>query len=216
MQCIVTALRYTVNMARPREHDERTAAALLDAAERIVDDGGLEALSVRHVAAAVGTTTRAVYSLFGSKEGLVAALGTRAFDLLHDALEALPVTDDPGADLAEAGAVVFRQFALSHPALFRLGIQQTAVSSDIVRGFNRARVEALRRLQDRVARLAETGRLGDRDPWHALLEFHALCEGLAAVELRRMFANPAAEQIWRDSFTALVAGWRVTRAPSSP
>ena len=66
-------------MGRPREHDERTAERLLDAAERIVEAKGLDSLSVRVVAHATGTTTRAVYSLFGSKDGLVVALGKRAF-----------------------------------------------------------------------------------------------------------------------------------------
>ena len=77
-------------MGRPREHDESTAAALLDAAERAVEVEGLAALSVRGVAHDVGTTTRAVYSLFGSKDGLVVALGARAFDLLGAAVGALP------------------------------------------------------------------------------------------------------------------------------
>ena len=37
-------------MGRPREHDERTAVALLTAAERAVEAGGVEALAVRAVA----------------------------------------------------------------------------------------------------------------------------------------------------------------------
>jgi hypothetical protein len=69
-------------MGRPREYDERTAAALLDAAERTASEAGLKALSVRQ-AGAVGTTTRGVYSLFGLKEGLVVALCTRALTLLR-------------------------------------------------------------------------------------------------------------------------------------
>src|SRR5262245_47902905 len=107
-------------MGRPKIHAERTALALLDAAERLIAEEGLEALSVRRVAGAVGATTRAVYSLFGSKEGLVVALGVRAFDLLGTAILALPATDEPGGDLVEAGVVVFRRFVLQHPALFRL------------------------------------------------------------------------------------------------
>jgi AcrR family transcriptional regulator len=58
-------LRYHVKMGRPREHDQATAEALLDAAERTVQAAGLEGLSVRGVADDVGTTTRAVYSVFG-------------------------------------------------------------------------------------------------------------------------------------------------------
>ena len=47
-------------MGRPREYDEQTAGDLLEAAERIVDWEGLDALSVRRVATAAEVTTRAV------------------------------------------------------------------------------------------------------------------------------------------------------------
>src|SRR5215203_725278 len=103
-------------MGRPREYDDRTAEQLLDVAEQFVAEGGLEALSVRRLAGAIGASVQAVYSLFGSKDGLVIALGTRAFHLLREGLDALPTTDDPAGDLVEAGVVVFRRFTLSHPA----------------------------------------------------------------------------------------------------
>src|SRR6266511_3423262 len=110
-------------MGRPREHDQRTAAALLDAAEAIVEAEGMQALSIRRVAEEVRTTTRAVYTLFDSKDRLLVALGARAFEVLGEKVEALPRTRDPTADLIEAGARVFRRFALDHPALFRIGVQ---------------------------------------------------------------------------------------------
>src|SRR5438876_353349 len=96
-------------MGRPRQHGSRTAGGLLEAAERIVEAEGLDALTVRRVADALGTSTRSVYSVFGSKNGLVIALGRRAFELLRAELEALPTTTDPAADLVEAGAAVFRR-----------------------------------------------------------------------------------------------------------
>ena len=68
-------------MGRPREHDEHTAEALLTAAEPIIEARGLGALSLRELAEEAGTTTRVVYSLFGSKEGLLSGLGARAFEL---------------------------------------------------------------------------------------------------------------------------------------
>ena len=97
-------------MGRPREHDESTEAALLAADEQAIAAGGAEALAVRGVAKEVGTTTRAVYSLFGSKNGLIAALGVRAFDFLRAELDTLPATDDPAADLVEVG-LVFRRLS---------------------------------------------------------------------------------------------------------
>lgn len=196
-------------MARPREHSEQTALALLDVAERIVDESGVGALSVRRVADGAGTTTRAVYSLFGAKDGLVVALGARAFDLLRDALDALPATGNPADDLVEAGVMVFRRFALGHPALFRLGVQRLSVSSELAREFDGAAIDALGGLHGRIARLAETHQLGARSVPEAACEFHALCEGLAALELRAMMSYDEGERIWRDALGALIAGWRL-------
>jgi AcrR family transcriptional regulator len=185
-------------MGRPREHDERTAAALLAAAERIVQAGGIDALSVRGVAAEVGTTTRAVYSLFGSKDGLVAALAARPFELLRDGLESVPVTDDPAADLV-AAALMYRDFSNEHPSLFALGMQHaraTGFALDVA-------WESLNLLKERVGRVRLSGRTVDQ----ATLQFHALCEGMAAVELRGMRDVADWEVIWRQGFEALVAGF---------
>ena len=107
-------------MGRPKEHDDATATALLKAAERAIEDRGVDALSVRGVAADVGVSTRAVYSVFGSREALVAALAVRAFDLLGTAVAELPATDDPIADLINAG-LEFRRFGIDRPSLFALG-----------------------------------------------------------------------------------------------
>ena len=53
--------------------------------ERLVATGGSAALSVRAVAAEAGAATSGLYSLFGSKEGLlVDALAEGAFDYLAE------------------------------------------------------------------------------------------------------------------------------------
>ncbi len=181
--------------------------ALLDAAEWLVAEEGLEALSVRGVARAAGATTRAVYSLFGSRDGLVVGLGIRAFNLLGEAIEALPATDSPASDVVRAGVTVFRRFALDHPVLFRLAVQQVAVPPALGQEFRGAAERALEGLMSRIARLAETRQLGARSARKAACEFHALCEGLAALELRGAFSVTEGERIWNDALAALVAGW---------
>ena len=199
-------------MGRPREHTAATATALVEAAERIVAAGGLDALSVRRVADEVGTTTRAVYSLFGSKDGLVVALGRRAFELLGAAIEALPSTSDPAADLVEAGVSVFRRFAVEHPSLFAIGVQRTLTPPDLAAGFSAAATAALGGLTARVERLEAAGLLGARTVGEAVFGFHALCEGLAAVELRGLMAAGQGQRIWRDSLAALVTGFETARS----
>jgi AcrR family transcriptional regulator len=197
-------------MGRPREYDENTAAALLDVAEQFVSEGGLETLSVRRLAGAIGATVQAVYSLFGSKEGLVVALGTRAFNLLSEGMDSLPTTDDPAADLVEAGVVVFRRFTVSHPALFTIGFLRTGVPAEIASEFCTAQESALARLHARIGRLKNRGQLGARSESQVGLEFQALCEGLAALESRCYLPSEEAEQLWRDALRALVAGWAAT------
>jgi AcrR family transcriptional regulator len=227
------------SVGRPREHDEHTAAALLAAAERTIETGGPEALSIRGVATDVGTTTRAVYSLFGSKDGLIAALGAHGFDLLRQGLDGLPITDDPGGDLIDA-ALMFRRFALDHPALFAIGVQRKhpeefatgvqrkhpeefatglragAPSRDSSPQVRAAANAALEILKERVARLAQAQSLGDRTVNEATLQFHALCEGLAAIELRGTNPSHHWERLWRQAFTALVAGFATTTGAHHP
>src|SRR5437763_6014985 len=197
------------SMGRPREHDERTAAALLAAGERAVEEGGLDALSVRGVAAEAATTTRAVYSLFGSRDGLIVALGAHTYDLLRTALERLPQTADPQADMVKAG-LMFRRFAVEHPALFSIGIQRTLTSSDLWPQFRAAANDALAVLSKRLVRLHENDLLAGRTVRDATTQFHALCEGLAALELREALPPKDAARIWRDALTALIAGLAIT------
>jgi AcrR family transcriptional regulator len=179
---------------------------LLDAAEVAVERDGVAGLSLRGVARDAGTTTRAVYSLFGSKDALVVALGARAFDLLRSGLDSLPETDDPQRDLVDA-ALMFRRFAREHPALFSIGIQRTLADQAQWQGFQDAAWKALAVLEARFERLANAGLLGGRSVREAAFEFHALCEGLAAVE-RRGGAPPEVdpERLWRDGIYALIVG----------
>jgi AcrR family transcriptional regulator len=196
-----------VKMGRPKEHDERTAHALLEAAEALVQTGGADAVSVRRVADEVGTSTRAVYSLFGSKEGLLAALGTRAWELVGEGLDQLPITNDPAQDLVKFGAVIFRDFAINHPSMFRIAVQRTVGPRELDEAFRPTRIQALRGLRGRVERLAQAGLLNGRSVRDVIRQFHALCEGLAALELRGVIPQQEGARVWQDALSALVTGF---------
>ena len=200
------------SVGRRRQHDARTASALLAAAEQIVQESGVGALSVRTVAAHVGTSTRAVYSLFGSKERFLVALGVRAFQLLGTGVAALPSTDDPAADLVAAGVAVFRPFAVEHPALFRIAMQHASPSPDLSPEVIGAAADALGVLVGRVKQLQDAGLLGSHTLGSATCAFHALCEGLAAAELRGGVPSGEAENLWLEALGSLVAGFAVTRS----
>lgn len=202
-------------MGRPRVHDERTAEALLDAAERIVEADGPDALSLRRLAEQTQTSTRAVYSLFGSKDGLIAALAQRAFGILAAGIHALPTGEDPVADLVEAGAVVFRRFAVDHPSLFTLAFQQrNATVSQMWPDVRAVQQTGLAGLRQRIARLAQAREDGAVS--EATIAFHALCEGLAALELRALLPVGEEDRIWRHALIALVGGLNHPRPKIQP
>ena len=199
-------------MGRPKEHDEHTRAALRAAAERLVADGGVAAFSVRAVADQAGTTTRAVYSLFGSKDGLlVDALAQGAFDYLTEGIDALGDTDDPVADLIAVGVRVFRGHVCEHPALYRIAFQR------IVPGFRAgpevtaARQQAWARLTAKIQRLKDAGLLDHRPVAEAAVEFNVMLEGLANAELRgralSLLPEGAEEEAWRSALATLIRGF---------
>jgi AcrR family transcriptional regulator len=199
-------------MGRRREHDEKTAAALLDAAERAIAEGGVDALSLRAIASDAGTTTRAVYSLFGSKDALLGALGVRAFNLLEREIEALPATERPWDDVVDV-ALVFRRFALDHPALFAIAFHRADPA--IWPRFRAAATDALVVLDKRFDRLADADLLGGRSVSEASTQFRALGEGMAWTELRGNPLPPDPEVCWHNAFHALITGF-VAPAPRRP
>ena len=199
-------------MGRPREHDEGTRAALVAAAERLLAAGGPAALSVRAVADEVGTTTRAVYSLFGSKDGLVDALAEQAFRYLGDGLASMPHTDDPAADLIEVGATMYLGFVKEHPSLYRIAFQRVVPKFDLSPDLVELRRRVWLALETRVARLKQAGLLDDRSVTEAAVEFNAMCEGLANAELRggtlRREPGLDSHTIWRDALATIINGMR--------
>ena len=66
-----------------------------------------------------------------------------------------------------------------------------------------------------MTRLEESGLLGARTVRDAACEFHALCEGLAAVELRGLMPAGEEARIWRDALTAFVAGFAASGSRNS-
>ena len=197
-------------MGRPRIHDAQTAEALLDAAERIAEEDGAAAVTVRRVAEEVDTTTRAVYSAFGSTRCWSTRPARVARPAAARGCRSCPETDDPAADLIEAGVRVFRRFAVEHPSLYRIGIRNLDDPA-LAEGYRDAAWAALEMLDAKIARLAAAGQLTAITPRDARRAFHAMCEGFAAMELRGFMPPTEQERIWREGLGAVVRGFASAR-----
>lgn len=101
----------------PRQVDPRVSANLVEAAARLLAEEGPQALSTRRLAAAVGTSTMAVYTRFGGKEDLVRAMVGHGFKLLNQRLTEVGETADPVADVVALG-FAYRRNALEHRHLY--------------------------------------------------------------------------------------------------
>ncbi len=89
---------------------------MLRVAVRMLESDGVAGFTTRRVAAGAGTSTPAVYELFGDKAGLVREVFFEGFRLLRRYLDEVPATGDPRSDLiALAGA--YRRFARENPIL---------------------------------------------------------------------------------------------------
>jgi AcrR family transcriptional regulator len=203
-------------MGRPRQHDASTGIRLLDVAEKLLATGGEDAVTVRSVAEAADTSTRAVYAVFGSKEALLAALATRGYGILEDLVAALPETDDPVADLVAAGTSCFRTFAIERPHLFRLTFERVTATMLANPSAGPALMSSYRALRHRItaARIAAGHEIPDDT---VAFGFHSLCVGLANSELARRpppegagFWGPVrgidGEDLWRTALGAYVRG----------
>ena len=140
---------------------------LLDAAYRYVLDHGLADLSLRPLAAAIGSSPRVLLFLFGSKEGLLAALLARARADELAVLESVRHAGAAGGASAATEAIWAWLAAPEHRALLTLWLEAYAralVERDGVwAGF------ADRTVRDWLGLLAELGPQDDGDADRTLL-----------------------------------------------
>lgn len=190
---------------------------LLDAAEALLEAGGIGAVSARAVAEKTGTTTRAVYSVFGDMDGLIAGLTARGYAALGDNLRAIQPSRSAKKDLVKVGLDGFRAFALARPHLYRITFEQvppTALDHPMVQTTTRETYDVLMGFIVRAQAKGIGAHLPRSD---FVITFHALCQGLAGVELSHQappigsgFWQPlegkAPEKIWTQAIEALLDG----------
>jgi AcrR family transcriptional regulator len=196
-----------VNMARPRKRDyDALRRDLVDAGGRLLADEGPAALSTRRVAQATGTSTTAVYSLFGDKAGLVREMFLEGFERLSAAFAAVPRTGDPVADLLALGDA-YRANARDNPHLYELMFGRPVPEF-------RPDAEAGRRIQptfdalvDACACCVEAGAFAREDPYAIAVRLNALVHGLCSLELRGALGDEdEANAHWKRALDTVLRG----------
>ena len=107
---------------KPRANDVKER--LVEAAIRLIGEGGPEALQARKLAAEVGVSTMAVYTHFGGMAALVDEVARTGFLRLSAWLAEVGETDDPVADIFSL-ARTYRQAVAEQPQLYAVTFGQS-------------------------------------------------------------------------------------------
>jgi AcrR family transcriptional regulator len=177
-----TVLRYTLQMARPKVHDEALRVRLLDEAGRLLSEEGPAALSLRRLATDAGTSTTAVYSLFGGKPALVRALYLEAFGRFGARLNQVPKSGDPLVDLQALG-VAYRESALADPHMYAVMFGQAIAEFEPEPDDAAVGMATMNPLVNAVRAAIEAGLLVDAEPMAVAVSLWAQAHGLVSLEL---------------------------------
>ena len=86
---------------------------------KIVEERGIEALSLREVARRLGVSHQAPYRHFPSRDHILAEMVRQSYASFAACLEEREITGDPPQDLGAMGKA-YLDYALSHPLQYRL------------------------------------------------------------------------------------------------
>lgn len=168
-------------MARPRIHDKELRTRLLEAAAETVAQHGVDSLSLRKLAAAQGTSTTAIYSLFGGRSELLVALFSASFTSFGDAQRRVPVTGDPEMDLREL-ATAYRDWALRNPNLYAVMFGGVLGAVDVADEAHLA-AAAMDPLRAAVTSAVASGTMHGASVESISHSFWAIVHGLVSLEL---------------------------------
>lgn len=190
-------------------------ARLCAMAQRLFAKRGVEGVSMRQLAEALGCSPMTPYRYFRNKEAILAAVRAAAFDRFADALEA--ATRRAQGDLRAAGHATgeaYIRFAFREPAAYRLMFDLSQPHPErypaLVRATTRARLLMSAALEALVSAGVFAG-----DPQLMGYVFWATMHGLVVLHLAgKLPAKPDFDTIQREAMRILVAGARAgTSAP---
>ncbi|MBA3825452.1 MAG: TetR/AcrR family transcriptional regulator [Ktedonobacterales bacterium] len=115
---------------KPYHHGD-LRRGLLDAALRVIAEGGVAGLTLREVARQAGVSHNAPYHHFADKAALVAALVDEGFTQFAQTMQfAYDAAEGSALDKMVCIGVAYVQFAMNHPAQFRLMFRPELRASD--------------------------------------------------------------------------------------
>lgn len=191
-----------MSIVSPRRADPRTQTVLVETAAKLLAEEGPAALSTRRLAAALGTSTMAVYTHFGGMDDLVRAMVHEGFARLHRRMSEVSATDDPVADVITLGNA-YRDNAVEYPDLYAVMFGGSALGGFALTDEDRQHGRyTLELLVAAVARAMAAGRFRPDEPQLVAHQMWIALHGHVTLDLGGYFVDPY------DAETCLLAQLR--------
>jgi AcrR family transcriptional regulator len=173
----------------PKYHHGDLRRAILEAALRLIEESGVQNLSLREIARKIGVTTAAPYHHFKDRLALLIQIAIQGYgDLLH-CLETARAAAG-GQDELEAEALAYLAFARKHAALYGV------MFSGELTNHGSAELKAIADASFALvcATLAKTTKLGEHEVPEAALCVWSMLHGLAVLDQSNLLQEPRTEQ----------------------
>ena len=180
---------------------------MLAEAGRTVNAAGIAGLSLRTLAERVGTSTSAVYSLFGGKPELLGALYEESFARFGAAQRAVPVTGDVVADLDALGRAYWT-WAIGHPDLYPVLFSRLLGDLEPTQAQAAAAASTITPLSDLVESAVAAGRMTG-DPGTITFAIWAAVHGAVSLVLAHCAPDDEATRshLFDATAGAVIRGW---------
>jgi AcrR family transcriptional regulator len=190
-----------------KRHKE-TRDVILAAAQRLLERGGQEAVTMRRVAKAVGVTAMAIYHHFPDRDALLRALADVEFERIGALFDGWPARGAPVARLRRM-AEAYIDYAFGRSRLFAfLFLQDRPGVRRFPADFRDRRSPMLNRVADTVAQAMLAGELRKDDFWEVTVDLWAFVHGHLVLYRAGRFAysEPEFRAFFRRSLNRFLKG----------
>lgn len=188
---------------RTRTRSADVTESLVDSALALLEEGGIDALTVREVATRAGVAPMGVYSRFGGKDGLLEAVFVSGFTQLQAAIIAARGSD--ARSRLRNGCLAYRRFGVEHPHLYELMFRQMLELELTAESLEQAE-RSFGHLVERVEDAAAAGLIDADDPVDVAQQLWNALHGGVSLEIAGVTFSSDPERTFGSMIDTILAG----------
>lgn len=195
--------------AKKTYHHGDLRSALLEAALAVLTEIGPQGLSIREVARRAGVSHAAPYRHFADRDELILAVVEQGFELMQQTMAAEKANAGPAPlDQFAASGLAYVNFALEHPAYYRVMFSGDLLSSTGHVAFQHTSSRAIREMVSDIELGQQMGVLRPGDPVTQALTIWSTIHGFVSIvndnRIGHLIGKPFSLENIRDEVLTMI------------